>query len=782
MRDLVEIFRFGWPYLKKYRGRLIAGVLLGILFGVSNASFLWATKTLFERIAGHKDRIVVAGNTRLDIIVDTNRLSEVLISSNGVISLIVSNEAVLKVLASTNPLPGGAVATYADPNAASPKTPGFASGFVKKFNATVDPWLPLMHRKIEWRQVVGGLLLLPILVALRGYIGYLSSYCMRWVSERVIRDLRIDLLNKLNSMSMDYFNRATMGEILMRVNGDTTSLYRCLSLGFSDLIKEPITILSLLAGLLWVNWKLTLMALVFTPLTVVPVRILGKKVREMLKSGVMAGQAQDSLLVEMFSSMRVVKAFCLENLQMQRFNRIFNNMVRIGMKSTQSKELVNPTVETLSMFGLGVVIIYIFTFGVTAPELVGFLTGVTMMFTPIKKLGALHIYFQQAGIGAQRLVEIFAQQPSVKEKPDGAPVPTFSRELKFEKVFFGYAGRPVLRNINFTISRGMKLGIAGESGCGKSTLVNLIFRFYDPRAGQVTIDGQDLRDVKTYDLRQQMALVSQEVVIFDQSVFENIACGRAGATREEVEAAAKAAYAHDFIMQMPKGYDTRLMERGVNLSVGQRQRISIARAFVRNAPILVLDEATAALDAKAEGEVQVAIDRLTENRTVICIAHRLSTLANMDKIIVLTEGKITEEGSFEDLLRAKKTFAEMARKQGMVSKDSQPAAATPAQAKPVAPVAGKPAGPAGAGQGVAPKPAVGTATQPKPVAPAVRKVAPASALAQKPVGVASTSPAPKPAGVQPSSEGIPATPAAQPEPAKAGTPNGAQPSQPPKPV
>jgi len=223
----------------------------------------------------------------------------------------------------------------------------------------------------------------------------------------------------------------------------------------------------------------------------------------------------------------------------------------------------------------------------------------------------------------------------------------------------------VLEDIHFTIPRGFKLGIAGESGSGKTTLVNLLFRFYDPTAGAVKIDGLDLREVSLRDLRRLMALVSQDVILFDQTVAENIACGKPGATRAEIEAAARAASAHEFIRELPQGYDTRVGERGLTLSGGQRQRIAIARAFIRDAPILVLDEATAALDSQAEAEVQAAIDRLSVNRTVICVAHRLSTLASMDRIIVLAGGRLVEEGAFEELLQRGGVFAEMASRQGI---------------------------------------------------------------------------------------------------------------------
>lgn len=492
---------------------------------------------------------------------------------------------------------------------------------------------------------------------------------MAWVSERVIKDLRLDLLHKLNSLSMDFFNKSTLGDLMGRVNGDTQALYRCMSLGFSDLIKEPITVVGVAAGLFWMDPKLTLLSLMFVPTIVIPIRILSKKAKKAFKSSVQEGIGQDSLVVEVYSSIRVVKAFCLEPFQMQRFKGIYERLVRIGMKSVQAKELINPIIETLSVMGLGVVIIFICKTHRDIPHMAAFLVGIISMYTPIKKLGGIPVYFQQANVGAERLIQLFALQPTVKEKVDAIPLKSFQKAITFENVTFAYEGKgPALKNFSLTIPRGMKLGIAGESGSGKSTLVSLTLRFYDPVSGVIKIDGHDVRELSVTDMRSQMALVSQDIVLFDQTIAENIANGKPGASREEIEAAAKAAYAHDFIMALPKGYDTRPGEMGKNLSGGQKQRLCIARAFVRNAPILILDEATASLDAKAEGEVQAAIDRLAEHRTVICIAHRLSTLTNTDKIIVMDNGRIVEEGHFDELLHANGTFANLARKQGIHAK------------------------------------------------------------------------------------------------------------------
>ncbi|MDB6019857.1 MAG: ABC-type multidrug transport system fused ATPase/permease subunit [Pedosphaera sp.] len=612
MSNLKNIFQFGWPYLKRYRGRLIAGILLGLVFGVSNASFVWATRTLFDRLTPPEQR----------------------------------EAAPVKKTSDT------ALARH-------------LKEWQKSGEAALDPLLPLRGRPLDPLQIMGGMLLLPLLVFVRGSVGYLNSYCMSWVSERVIKDLRLDLLIKLNTLSMDFFNRSTVGELLGRINGDTMALYRCMSLGFSDLVKEPITVVSVGIGLLLIDWQLTLLSVMFIPFIIIPIRVLSRKTKKALHSGIKAGVSQDSLVVEVYTSIRIVKAFCLESFQIERFRNIYQRLVHIGMKSVQAKELINPIIEVISVMGLGVVIVFIFYTHKTIPNMVGFLTGIILLYTPIKKLGGIPIYFQQASIGSERLIGIFNLQPSVVEKPDALRLKSFSRELAFENVSFSYGDKPVLQNFTLRLPRGFRLGVAGESGSGKSTLMNLIFRFYDPTGGCIKIDGHDLRDVSVPDLRNQLALVSQDIVLFDQTVAENIAHGKPGATPAEIEAAARASYAHEFIMRLPKGFQTRIGETGKLLSGGQRQRLSIARAFIRNAPILVLDEATGNLDSNAEAEVQAAIDRLAEDRTVICVAHRLSTLAGTDGIIVLSEGRIVEQGHFKELLRMGGVFAGLARKQGI---------------------------------------------------------------------------------------------------------------------
>jgi ABC-type multidrug transport system fused ATPase/permease subunit len=327
--------------------------------------------------------------------------------------------------------------------------------------------------------------------------------------------------------------------------------------------------------------------------------------------------------------------------------------------------MLNPIIETLNSFGMGAVFVYAIWSGITMETLGAFLVALVLFYQPFKKLSTVQVYFTSAGLAIGRLLTIVETEPTVREPEHPRELGTFRQALEFHDVSFSYGDGPVVEQVSFKVPRGLRLGLAGESGSGKSSLLNLPFRFYDPTAGSITLDGVPIDQFRLADLRGQMALVSQDVLLFNTTVAENIGFGKRGATREEIIAAAKEAHAHDFITALPKGYDTPLGERGQRLSGGQRQRIAIARAFIRNAPILVLDEATAALDSQSEAEVQKAIDHLVENRTVICVAHRLSTLRNMNRIIVLSRGKIVETGGFDELLAKGGIFASMAARQSI---------------------------------------------------------------------------------------------------------------------
>jgi len=601
---IIDILRFGAPYLRRHWLPLVAGILFSIIFGLSNGSLVWGTKTILERLSPHQTPAAIdEGNagSRLDRV--TFRL--------------------------------------------------------------VDSWLPRVGREIDARQVAGGLLFLPLLVCLRGLSRYLGAWAMASLSENVVSDLRCDVLHKLQSLSMDYFNRSTMGDLLMRVNGDTVALNQCLSVGFTDSVKEPFSMIGIIIALCAIDWKLTVAAMVVTPLCLIPISTLGARARKAAAAGTRARISQSSLLVEMLSGIRIVKALNLEAQQTDRFRKFSKELVHSSVNSVRAREQINPIIETFSMIGLGLLVIYVFFSHRTTPEMVAFLSGMLLFFVPVKKLAALHIVLQESKFGVERLAQILAEKPTVKEKPDAQPVHQLSSGIRFRNVSFAYDTQVVVDCVDLEIRRGMKIGIAGENGSGKSTLINLLLRFYDPTSGSIEIDGSDLSDLRLADLRNLFGLVSQEVVIFDQSVAENIACAKLDASQAEIERAARLAGCHEFIMQLPDRYQTRLGERGVLLSGGQRQRISIARAFVRDAPIIVLDEATASLDARAEAEIQAAIDRLEEDRTVICVAHRLSMLASMDWILVLSGGRVIQNGTYRQLLSSEGAFARMARQQGL---------------------------------------------------------------------------------------------------------------------
>ncbi len=616
--------------MRPYWQRVLIGVVVGCICGLTAGLFLWAGGLLTGRLEKKAPPPVVCANC-------------------GFTNMPVANPKAEKVSSTLFP---------------SLRARG--AEWNQRLNDAIDPWLPRADVPLDGRQMFGALLFLPLIALLRGVTDYISNYCMGWVGERVINDLRSEVLAKLTSLSLDYFTRGSTGDMLTRVNVDTVNLHRALRQAGSDFVRESVTVLVAFAFLWSLDWKLGLFITLMIPVVAIPLTVLGSKTRRASRGSRGASVRQNSLLVEALTGIRVLKAFNLEAHQNERYRRHSRELLHHSMKTVQAKELSSPLMELVAWVGISAVLVYLLWSARSPSETVMLVFALASLMAPLKKLASLHLTFEQAGAGVERIVEILREQPSVVEPAQPKPLKEFAREVRFEQVGFTYGPRTVLRDVSLTIPRGHKLGIAGESGSGKSTLINLLFRFYDATGGAVKIDGIDVRDLSFADLRGPMALVSQDVFVFRTSVAENIAAGRMGATRAEIEEAARAAHAHEFIMQLPEGYDTMIGERGMTLSGGQRQRLALARAFVRNAPILVLDEATASLDSESEMEVQAAIDLLEKNRTVICIAHRLSTLANMDQIIVLSkDGRIAEQGTFDELVRAKGLFATMAARQGI---------------------------------------------------------------------------------------------------------------------
>jgi len=627
VHELKKIWAFGIPYLKPYRFRFGLGIALSIFFGLSNGLFVLSVNTIFNRLSPPAIQSTPAEATPAIPANETDSFDQ--------------------KLKSTLKKEGALVAKY--------------------FKSVSDEWLPRMGQKVTWQQGLGGFFLLPLVMGARAMASYFSTYCLTWVSARVIRDMQVAALRKAQELSMAFFQRMPVSDIYTRITADTNSIYTAMTNGFIDTIREPFTILSILVSMLIIDWKLTLIASCMLPLVLVPVVSSGKRLRMLTKKFTNLSVTQSGSLLEALSAIRIVKAYAMESLQLKSFREQANIGVEMSIKTAQTRNLLNPLIEIFSMLGVGFLLVFVFTTNSKPGNLVAFLTALLLAPLSIKRIANLHLTLQMTSVSSQRLEELFAEKPTVIEPARPQPLVKFSQGIQVEGVTFSYGHTDVLHEVSFDIPKGKKVGLAGESGSGKSTLINLLMRFYDPTKGRILLDGHDLREYSTKDLLAQMALVSQDVVLFNLPVATNIGFGHEGATQAEIEQAARRAYAHDFIMQMPAGYESSCGERGQFLSGGQKARVAIARAFVRNAPILVLDEPTAALDSRAEKEIQTAIDSLEEGRTVLCIAHRLSTLANMDEIIVLDHGRIVERGTFDQLLKAKGHFARMAEQQRLTA-------------------------------------------------------------------------------------------------------------------
>ena len=628
MLELKKIWAFGIPYLKPYRFRFALGIALSMIFGFSNGLFVLSVNTLFNRLAPP------AALSAIQVKPKANAETA-------------QAPAFLKNLKALLTEKTALIANYG--------------------KALPDKLLPRMGQPATWLQMLGGFLLLPIVMGSRAMASYFSTYCLTWVSARVIRDMQIAALKKAQELSMAFFQRMPVSDIHARITADTNAIYNAMTNGFIDTIREPFTVASILICMLIIDWKLTLICVCMLPLVLLPVISSGKRLRGLTQRFAKLSVTQSSSLLEALAAIRIIKAYSMESLQLKSFREAANIGVEMSVKTAQTRNLLNPLIEILSMLGVGFLLIFVFTTNAKPGNLVAFLTALLLTPLSIKRIANLHLTLQMTTVSTERLEELFSEKPTVVEPTHPRALNKFNQGLRIEGVTFSYGHTNVLHEITFDIPKGKKIGLAGESGSGKSTLINLLMRFYDPTKGKILLDGHDLKEYATRDLLAQMALVSQDVVLFDLPVATNIGFGHEGASQADIEQAAKRAYAHDFIMKMPAGYDSPCGERGQFLSGGQKARVAIARAFVRNAPILVLDEPTAALDSRAEKEIQTAIDSLEEGRTVICIAHRLSTLANMDEIIVLDHGRIVERGTFEELLKAKGHFAKMAEQQRLTA-------------------------------------------------------------------------------------------------------------------
>ena len=528
---------------------------------------------------------------------------------------------------------------------------------------------------------IGGLILLAYFV--KGVGSYVSDYEMTWVGQRVVMDVRVKLFRHVLEQSAAFFSRKTSGQLVSRITSDVTHVQRVVAQTAAELARESLALVGFVSYLFWVDWRLATALLITAPLIVYPLVRFGQRVRSTTRRSQEDQEQISHIASEAFAGHRIVKAFGAEQHEEDRFRAASERLFRTNMKVTSAVSALPPLMEIIGGFAIVGLLWYgmrqIQAGAMTAGDFGSFLAAAILMYGPTRKLSRVNADLQQGMAAGQRIFELMDRHTEVREREHARPLPPLTQGVVFDRVGFHYDdndGRHTLRDVSFEVGAGQVAAIVGLSGAGKTTLVNLIPRFYDVSEGAIRIDNLDVRDVTLRSLRDQIALVTQETVLFDDTIAANIAFGRPAASPGEIESAARAAHAHDFIMGLPRGYETTIGERGQRLSGGQRQRLAIARALLKDSPLLILDEATSALDAESEGLVQDALATLMKNRTTFVIAHRLSTVRRADMIIALEKGQVVEIGRHDDLIgRSGGVYAKLYALQAFDEKRSERQAA-----------------------------------------------------------------------------------------------------------
>ena len=508
---------------------------------------------------------------------------------------------------------------------------------------------------------------IPVMLLINGLLDYLNKYLLAWVGNKMLQDVRNDVFAAILRQSPSFFSGTKAGELIQTVLNQSSVAQRNAVQYVQFMTSNPLKILVILISLFSQHAFFTFMSLFIFPICLLPVIRLGKKVR---KSGKKEEQMTGAMLTTMHESLigiRLVKAYARESYEVHRFVEANASMSRNAIRWQRASEMVGPIVESVASIGIAGGLVYWWAMGLKSSEFIAVVLLLTRIYPPAKELSKVNLLLQKTRYAINNVVKVLDRQPDIQDAPDAVSLGRVKGEIFFENISFCYAkpdGRklekPALENVQLRLEPGRFYALVGPSGAGKSTLFSLILRFYDPDSGKVSLDGHDLRKVTQQSLRDNIGIVSQDTFLFHDTIRENIRYGRLDATHEEIEAAAKKAHAHEFILQQEGGYDAVVGDAGCNLSGGQKQRISIARAVLRNAPILLLDEATSALDTETEKIIQDAIHELSEGRTVIAIAHRLSTILEADQIIVMADGKVEAKGTHGELLANSSLYQKLA--------------------------------------------------------------------------------------------------------------------------
>lgn len=513
--------------------------------------------------------------------------------------------------------------------------------------------------KIFFEKNADMLVIIPFGVVLiyfsKGLFEYLQAYLMGYVGQKVVNDIRNLVFRSLQRQPLSFFDKTPTGVSISRIINDVSLVQSTVSDAFTAIMKDAFSIIALVFVVFYRDWKLATIALIILPFSAYPIIVFGKKLRRISIDTQRTMARLTSFLHETITGQRIVKAFSMEDYENRRFVMENHNLFKINLKRYKIRAMSHPVMEVLGGIAVSIIIWYggreVISGASTPGNFFSFTAALLMLYEPIKRLNKENHNVQQGLAASQRVFEIIDREPEIVEKKDAIELNRVGGDIEFKDVFFKYEDKIILRNFNLTIKQNEVIAVVGESGAGKTTLVNLIPRLYDVVSGSILVDNVDIRDVTLNSLRKNIALVTQDTILFNDSIKTNIAYG-VDPDMARVEEAARTAYAHDFIMKLAKGYDTMVGEKGARLSGGQKQRIAIARALYKNAPILILDEATSSLDTASELEVQKALENLVKGRTTIIIAHRLSTVMNADRIIVIDGGTIIQQGTHSQLLES----------------------------------------------------------------------------------------------------------------------------------